>query len=197
MRSTRLAVATAMVVLAAVLAGCSSDEQSTAPDVSAAPDSSEAPVQSEPDAGADQDDGDDAGQGQGEPLASVTVPVSYVDGADVLAEVLEFSGADELVRMRMRFTASLPSGTEEVALGAVLDRNESAPGAAVKPELVDTTHLKAYEPVLGGPIGRVNLTDGVPVEIVYYYATPDDQVDTFDVTLGGQAPSLPDVPFRP
>lgn len=52
--------------------------------------------------------------------------------------------------MTMRFTASLPSGTEEVAMGAVVRRDENAPAAGVLPELVDTTNLKAYQPVLGG-----------------------------------------------
>jgi hypothetical protein len=147
----------------------------------------------------DEQETDEQETDEREALASVTVPVSFVDGAEVLAEVLEFSTADELVRMTMRFTASLPSGTEEVALGAVFERNDNAPGAAVRPELVDTTNLKAYEPVLGGTANgnSLNLTDGVPAEVVYYYATPEDPVDSFDVVLGEQVPSLLDVPFRP
>lgn len=84
-------------------------------------------------------------------------------------------------------------------MGAVFERNDNAPGAAVRPELVDTTNLKAYEPVLGGTVNgnSLNLTDGVPAEVVYYYATPEDPVDSFDVVLGEQVPSLLDVPFRP
>jgi hypothetical protein len=197
MRPTRLVLAVAAAVVATVLAGCSSAEEP------AATNASEVPVQSEPDARAEEDDDEQEGSDDEEQkrkaLASVTVPVSFVDGAEVLAEVLEFSAADELVRMTMRFTASLPSGTEKVALGAVLERNENAPGAAVQPELVDTTNLKAYEPVLGGTRSgsSLNLSDGVPVELVYYYATPEDPVDTVDVVLAEQAPSLLDVPFRP
>lgn len=197
MRPTRLVLAVAAAVVATVLAGCSSAEEP------AATNASEVPVQSEPDARAEEDDDEQEGSDDEEQkrkaLASVTVPVSFVDGAEVLAEVLEFSAADELVRMTMRFTASLPSGTEEVALGAVLELNENAPGAAVQPELVDTANLKAYEPVLGGTRSgsSLNLSDGVPVELVYYYATPEDPVDTVDVVLAEQAPSLLDVPFRP
>lgn len=198
MRPNRLVLAVAAAVLAAVLVGCSSDEDSAEP----AP--TEPPATAE-DGGVDAEETDeqktdDEETAEREALASVTVPVSFVDDAEVLAEVLEFSTADELVRMTMRFTASLPSGTEKVVLGAVIERNENAPGAPVLPELVDTTNLKAYEPVLGGTRTSrsvLNLTDGVPAEVVYYYATPEDPVDSFDVLLGEQVPSLPDVPFRP
>lgn len=195
MRPTRLVLAVAAALVAAVLAGCSSDEEP------AAPAATEAPTTSAPAEDGETDDEEAAEQetDEREALASVTVPVSFVDDAEVLAEVLEFSPADELVRMTMRFTASLPSGTEAVALGAVLERNDNAPGAAVQPELVDPMNLKAYEPVLGGTRSgsSLNLPDGVPVELVYYYATPEDPVDTVDVVLAEQAPSLLDVPFRP
>jgi hypothetical protein len=194
MRPTRLVVAVAAAVVATLLAGCSSTEEP------AATTASEAPVQGETDARAEEDDDEqeasDDEEQKRKALASITVPVGFVTDAEVLIEVLEFAPAEELLRMTMRFTASLPSGTQSVELNAVFEGKESARNDNVRPELVDTTNLKAYESVLGGP-SKLDLTDGVPVEFVFYYATPTDPVDTFDVVLGEQVPSLLDVPFRP
>jgi hypothetical protein len=133
----------------------------------------------------------------GEPLASLSVPISYIDGGELDIEVTGIEVAGELMRVSMTFTATVPTGTEPVALGAVLIGDETFPGTAVEPEVIDPVNLKAYEVVAGQTDNgtSVDLEDGVPQTLVFYFAAPQDDVDAVDIVLSSQTPPITDVPF--
>ena len=86
-----------------------------------------------------------------------------------------------------------------MAIGAVIGGDENAPAAGVRPELIDTVNLKAYEVVTGGiPLGvAIYLMDGAPRTVVCYYAAPQDDIDKLDIRLSSQLPTLTDVPYEP
>jgi uncharacterized lipoprotein len=142
---------------------------------------------------------DTAGQAQppGEPLRSVTVPIGWVDGGELDMAVTELSVSGDLMRVAVTFTASLPDGTEAAAIGAVIASDETYPATGIFPEVIDPANLKAYEVVAGAiPNGTsINLEDGASRTLVFYFAAPQDPVDTVDVVISSQVPALTDVPF--
>ncbi len=153
----------------------------------------------------------DSGAGQGpdrgaaeapdpaDALATVAIPIGFIEGGELEVAVNSFEVTGELLRMALTFTASLPSDVEEVAIGAVLSSDENAPATGISPELIDPVNLKAYEVVAGDITSgtRIDLVDGSPRTIVFYYAAPQDDVETFDVQLSSESPALTDVPFEP
>jgi hypothetical protein len=135
----------------------------------------------------------------GPALASLTVPISYIDGGELDMAVTSVDIAGELMRVSMTFTASLPDGSEPVALGAILVGDETFPATGISPELIDPVNLKAYEVVAGAiPNGTsVDLEDGVSHTLVFYFAAPQDDMETVDLVLMSQTPPITDVPVTP
>lgn len=133
----------------------------------------------------------------GPPLASMTMPIHFIEGGELEAEVISMDMTGELMRVGITFTASLPVEVEEVGIGAVLTADENAPAAGISPEVIDPVNLKAYQAVAGGiPNGMgIYLRDGASHTIVFYYAAPQDQVETVDIKLSSQTPPITDVPF--
>jgi hypothetical protein len=132
-------------------------------------------------------------------LARKTVPISYGIGGELDIAVTQLDVVGELLRLGLTFTASLPAGSEDVELGAVLAGDENQSVAPVSPELIDPVNLKAYEAVAGDiPIGNsFPLADGVPATIVFYFAAPQDEIKTFDIVVSSRTPTIVDVPFAP
>lgn len=191
----RLPVAGCGVALMLVLGACDGDDA----DPGAIPSAGE-PAVDEPEPAQDTDAGQaDAPADPAEAIATATLPIDWIDGGQLDLAVTGIEVAGELLRVAVAFTASVPPEVEDVAIGAVLEGNESAPGAAVRPELVDPVNLKAYEVVTGGTSNgdTVRLTDGAPRTLVFYYAAPRDELDTFDIHWSSKVPPLVDVPFTP
>lgn len=200
----------ALVALLLVLATACSDDPERADTESISADDNdgtssveteEAPPEEDPaseivDGGTEPETADEP---PGEPLASTTVPISFIDGGELDMAVTTLEVAGQLMRVGITFTASLPIEAEEVAVGAVLEANESAPAAGISPEVIDPVNLKAYEVVAGEvPNGSsIDLEDGVSHTVVFYFAAPQDDVDTVDVVLSSQTPPITDVPFSP
>jgi len=136
---------------------------------------------------------------QGPPLASTTMPISFVEGGEMEVAVTSLDMAGELMRIGITFTMSLPVEVEEVGIGAVLTADENAPAAGISPEIIDPVNLKAYQAVAGYiPNGTgIYLRDGASHTIVCYYAAPQEDVETVDVKLSSQTPPITDVPFQP
>lgn len=131
-----------------------------------------------------------------EPLATASVPIDFIEGGELEMAATGLDVAGDLMRVAITFTASLPPGeTDSVALGAVLQGNANTPGAGISPEVIDPVNLKAYEAVAGAiPNGTsVALGNGSPRTIVFYYAAPQDDVETLDVVVSSQAPTLTDI----
>jgi hypothetical protein len=135
----------------------------------------------------------------GPALASLTVPISYIDGGELDMAVTSIDVAGELMRVSMTFTVDLPTGSEPAALGAILVGDETFPATGVSPELIDPVNLKAYSVVAGEiPNGTsVDLQDGVPHTLVFYFAAPEDDMQTVDIVLMSQTPPITDVPVTP
>lgn len=168
--------------------GTAVDPAPTDEDGGPAPDEQEAP------------DADISGPADTEPaevLAAMTVPIDWVDGGELEMAVTGIEVAGELLRVAVMFTASLPLEAEDVAIGAVLEGNENAPGAPIRPELIDPVNLKAYELVTGGTRSAtsVRLRDGAPRTLVFYYAAPRDDIETIDIQWSSTLAPLTDVPF--
>ena len=164
----------------------------------------EAPAETEPVAAASEPEAEDPQGGaasaeQGPPLASTTMPISFVEGGELEAAVTSLDVTGELMRLGITFTMSLPVEVEEVAIGAVLTADENAPAAGISPEIIDPVNLKAYQAVAGYiPNGTgIYLRDGASHTVVAYYAAPQDQVETIDIKLSSQTPPIADVPFQP
>ena len=158
------------------------------------PPDEEPPPEDEPSQdGADQP----ANEAPGEPLGSVTVPINFGDGGELDMSVTDLAVAGDLMRVAITFTMSLPTGAEDTAIGAVITANESAPAAGIFPEVIDPVNLKAYEVVAGYvPNGTgIYLGDDAPRTLVFYFAAPEDQVDTVDVVVSSQTPPITDIPF--
>lgn len=102
----------------------------------------------------------------------------------------------ELLRVAVTFTAALPPVTESVAIGAVF-AGEDQGDAGITPELIDPVNLKAYEVVTGGTEAgeTVDLVDGVPRTLVFYYAASQDEVESLDIPWSSHLPPLTDVPL--
>jgi hypothetical protein len=208
MRQSALAfrVVTTVVACAAVLSACSPDDDTTdesspqaapAPSAAAPDAATEAASQPAPTPAAPPSEPVTAGSEPGEALATASVPIDFVDGGELQMAVTALDVTGELMRVAITFTASLPATSEPVAVGAVLTANENAPAAGISPEVIDPVNLKAYELVAGGiPNGTaVDLVDGSPRTIVCYYAAPQDDVETLDIVVASQAPTLTDIPF--
>ena len=201
MRWRRRLVSMALVCAGVLLlSACDGDDEPAAgPPVTAVdptPTDEDGPA---PNGGQDPDIGT-AEPDDGQPpaaLAVTTLPIDWVDGGELEAAVTGIEVAGELLRVAVTFTASLPPETEDVAIGAVLLGNEGQPGAGVRPELIDPVNLKAYEVVAGGTRGgaSIRLVDGVARTLVFYYAAPQDDLDTIDFMWSSQVPPLTDVPF--
>jgi hypothetical protein len=167
-----------------------------------APVEEEAPVETaaaaatEPAEGAAQSEAAPA-EPSGPPLASMTMPITFIEGGELEADVISMDVTGELMRVGITFTASLPVEVEEVGIGAVLTANENAPAAGISPEVIDPVNLKAYQAVAGWiPNGTsIYLRDGASHTIVFYYAAPQEQVETVDIKLSSQTPPITDVPF--
>lgn len=205
-RSATVAAALALVLVT----GCSDDPEQAA--VERVTDTSTAGAAAAPDAAADAQPASEAAPAEsapsepaadvdppGEPLASTTLPISFIDGGEFEVEVMSLEVSGELLRMAVTFTASLPSGIEDVGIGAVLTADENAPAAGVFPELIDPVNLKAYAAVTGWiPNGTgIYLGDGEQHTQVFYFAAPQDDIDTVDVVVSSLAPPITDVPFAP
>jgi len=132
----------------------------------------------------------------GPAIATVDIPISFVDGGVLQVAVTGLDVVGELTRLRLTFTAEVRSSDQEVAVASVLAGDENSPAAAISPELIDPVHLKAYEAVVSVPIGTaINLTGGAPRTLDFYYAAPQDDIRTVDIVLSSQAPTMTDVPF--
>lgn len=133
-----------------------------------------------------------------EPLAAVSLPISFVEGGKLDIAVTSFDVAGDLLRLAVQFTATLPLEVEDVAVAAVLE-SKGSPAAAISPELIDPVNLKAYEVVAGGtnPGTSLDLVDGGSRTLVFYYAAPQDDVATFDIVFSSGGAILTDVPFKP
>lgn len=192
-----------VAVLAAgvlLLSACDGDDEAgtAAPETAVDPaptDEDGGPAPDEQDA-PDADVADPADTEPTEVLAAMTVPVDWVDGGELEMAVTGIEVAGELLRVAVAFTASLPLEAEDVALGAIMYGQEGQPGRPVRPELIDPVNLKAYEVVAGGtPLGyALRLTDGMPRTLVFYYAAPQDDLDTVDIMWSSALPPLTDVP---
>jgi hypothetical protein len=138
-----------------------------------------------------------ANEPPGEPLASTTVPIGFIDGGELDMAVTDLAVTGDLMRVAVTFTATLPIEAEEVAIGAVVTANESAPAAGISPEVIDPVNLKAYEAVAGAvPNGTgIYIEDGAPHTLVFYFAAPQDQMETVDVVISSEAPPITDIPF--
>lgn len=190
----------ALLCAGVLLSACDGDDEPAAqpPETAAEP----APTDQDglaPD-GDESPDADTTAPADGQPaapLAVTTLPIDWVDGGELEAAVTGIEVVGELLRVAVTFTASLPPEAEDVAIGAVLLGNEGQPGAGVRPELIDPVNLKAYEVVAGGTRGgaSVRLVDGVARTLVFYYAAPQDDLDTIDIMWSSQVPPLTDVPF--
>lgn len=149
----------------------------------------------------EQEEGADDGPDEvpAEALAAVAIPIGFVEDGELEVAVTSLEVTGELLRVGITFTASLPREVEKVAIGAVLSSNENAPASGISPELIDPANLKAYEVVTGAIRSgtSVDLIDGAPRTIVFYYAAPQDDVETFDIRLSSTSPTLTDVPFEP
>lgn len=166
------------------------DAQPASEAAPAEPASSEPQTDTEPQTGAEP---------QGEPLASASLPINFIEGGELDIAVMSLEVTGELLRMALTFTASLPVEAENVGIGAVITADENAPAAGIFPELIDPVNLKAYQAVTGYvPNGTgIYLEDGASHTQVFYFAAPQDEVDTFDIRLASQAPPITDVPFAP
>jgi hypothetical protein len=133
-----------------------------------------------------------------QPLASVAVPIGFIDGGELEMAVSTIEVVGELMRVGVTFTAALPPEAPSVAIGAVLAASESAPAMGFSPELIDPVNLKAYEAVAGAiPNGTtVELFDGAPQTLIFYYAAPQDDVETLDLIVSSQVPTVTDIPFE-
>lgn len=196
-RTSRLAAIVMVGFSALAMAACASgDGDDAAPDPAVEDQTPEPDARSSP--GEDDDAGPSGAPPAGEALARVTLPIGFIEGGELEVAVTSFDVAGELLRMRLTFTASLPTEIEDVAIGAVLANNEQQVGGAISPELIDPVNLKAYDVVTEDFLGTtVPLVDGLPLTMVFYYAAPEDNVEAFDILLSSQAPPLTDVPLRP
>jgi hypothetical protein len=133
-----------------------------------------------------------------QPRASVSVPIGFIDGGELEMAVASVEVVGELMRVGITFNASLPPEAPSVAIGAVLAASETAPATGFSPEVIDPVNLKAYEAVVGAiPNGTtVNIQDGVPQTLIFYYAAPQDDVETLDIIVSSQVPTLSDIPFE-
>lgn len=188
----RMACAAAAAV---ALAGCSAADGTGVadpPEVVTEPETADDPT---PGDGSSVDDPADGAVAPA--LATATVPIDWVDGGELEMAVTGIDVIGELLRVAVTFIASLPPEAEEVALGAVLAGNEDAPGAPVKPELIDPVNLKAYEVVAGGSSlgSSLHLRSGAPRTLAFYYAAPQDAVTTIDIHWSSAIAPLTDVPF--
>ena len=131
-----------------------------------------------------------------EPLGSQTVDIAFVEGGELEMAVTEMEVEGELLRVSITFTVSIPDTVESVALGAIVATDEGFPATGVSPELIDPVNLKAYETVAGAiPDGQiVDLYDGEPHSVDFYFAAPVDEVETFDVVVHSAIPAIDNVP---
>lgn len=129
-------------------------------------------------------------------IATADIPISFIDGGTLQVAVTGIDVVGELMRLRLTFTAKVPSATQEVAIGSVLAADDTFPATAISPELIDPVHLKAYEAVVSVPNGTaINLIGGESRTLVFYYAAPQDKIQTFDIILSSKTPTVTDVPF--
>lgn len=128
--------------------------------------------------------------------AAVTIAIPFLDGGKMRALVTDVEVTGELLRIAVTFAADLPLEAEEVTIAAVLEGDENASAASIRPELIDPVNLKAYETVVGGTkLGEsVPLVDGVPRTLAFYFAAPQERAQTFDLHLSSQAPPITDIP---
>lgn len=154
------------------------------------------------DSGSDASETDEPGDAVSETepvevIASATAPIDWVEGGELEMAVNSMEVAGDLLRVVMTFTAQLPRD-ERVALGAVLAANDSFPGTGVAPELIDPVNLKAYELVAGGVEAgtSLDLTHDSPRTIVFYFAAPEDPVESFDIQVSSLVPMILDVPLQ-
>lgn len=191
----RTTVVAGCAVLA--LAGCATgDGDTAAPNpTDEGPGADDRPAPESDEGEADQE----SEEGPTEALATLSIPIGFIEGGELEVAVNSLEVTGELLRMALTFTASLPREVEEVAIGAVLSSDEGAPAAGISPELIDPVNLKAYDVVTGAirSGSSIDLVDGSPLTIVFYYAAPEDDVETFDVRLSSESPALTDVPFEP
>jgi hypothetical protein len=158
-----------------------------------------APEETQAAAGAVPSEAAPADDPNGPALASLAVPINYIDGGELDMAVTSVDIAGELLRVSIRFTVDLPTGAEPAALGAILTGDEIAPAAGISPELIDPVNLKAYSVVAGAiPNGTsVDLEDGVAHTLVFYFAAPEDDMQTVDIVMSSQTRPITDVPVAP
>ena len=143
------------------------------------------------------EDIDDAGAADTiESLGSETVDIAFIEDGELEMAVTEMEVEGELLRASITFTASIPDTVESVALGAIVAADEAFTATGVSPELIDPVNLKAYEMVAGGvPNGTsVELYNGEPHAVDFYFAAPEDDVETFDVVVHSASPAIQNVP---
>jgi hypothetical protein len=178
----------ACVCLVVVLAACSGAGTGVAAS-GAAPNSAPAATPSPPSAAVAADSPSSA-------IATVDIPISFIDKGTLQVAVTGMDVVGNLMRLRLTFTANVPSASQEVAIGSVLAGDDTYPATAISPELIDPVHLKSYEAVISVPNGtKIDLIAGEPRTLEFYYAAPQDDIQTFDIILSSQTPSITDVPF--
>lgn len=186
------------VLNAAVLAGCSSAPPDEAAESTAT--ASSAPSSSSPE---QSPTGGTASESQApsdrEALASETIELAPDYGGTLTFSVLSLTVEGELTALELELLPEADNLDEGTTVNNVISGTpESTRDLA--PELLDPVNLKAYSEVEGG-FGveegiNTQVTDGLPMTFTFYYAAPQDDVDTFDVAVGSGLPTFRGVPVE-
>lgn len=201
----RLALGSCLLVGTALLAGCSgtpSAGSELAATASSRPPQTSADTSARPSAprvATSTSTGSPTGpapSGSGRPapevLASQTVPLPAEPGATMTISVLSLRVIGELTTLEIEVVPAAEN-LESANLLTVFGREPL-------PELLDPVNLKAYSEVLGprglAELASVQMTDNEATVLTFYYAAPQDDVDTLEVVLGSGLPTFHDVPLQ-
>lgn len=131
--------------------------------------------------------------------APLVVDIPGESGATVTIEVTSMEIVGELLRLGITFTPEWridPFSGRSPDLAQVLGANLSNP---VNARLIDPVNLLEYQLVTGGARGVVPMTEGVPRTVYFYFGTPVEEMENFDLYLEAERVALPpltDVPYQ-
>lgn len=131
--------------------------------------------------------------------APLVVDIPGESGATVTIELTSMEVVGQLLRLGITFTPEWqmePFSGRDADLSQVLGANLQNPVSA---RLIDPTNLLEYQQVTGGARDRVPMTEGTPRTVYFYFGTPVEEMETFDLYIeAGQValPPLTDVPYQ-
>ncbi|MCS2610887.1 hypothetical protein [Halomonas dongshanensis] len=131
--------------------------------------------------------------------APLVVDIPGESGATVTIEVTSMEIVGELLRIGVTFTPEWqiePFSGRSPDLAQVLGANLSNP---INARLIDPANLLEYQLVTRGSSRVIPMTEGVPRTVYFYFGTPVEEMESFDLYLEAERVALPpltDVPYQ-